>query len=511
MIKNFGDLIREKASKYNGKTLFIFRDNEISFKDYHEKTSRIAASLLGYGLNNGDRVAVHFGNCLEIVESYFAVGKAGAISIPLNPMFTAREIKYVINNSEAKFIITSEDSLANVLSIRSEMPSIQEIFVAGKGGQSGTIPYHKLYEGTTQEVRGLDVDPESVAMIFYTSGTTGNPKGAMVTHNGLITNAEVMVETLGFTESDRSLCVLPFFHLFATTFSLLQMMCAGGSTVIVEGKFDGEIACRLIEKHKTTVLLGVPTIFIYLINHPGRRKYDLSSLRIGVTGGGPVPVALKTQFEKEIGIIVVEGYGLSEAGPVVCVERPEGERRLGSTGMTLQGLETRVVDQNGKDVPPGEIGELIIRGHPHIMKGYWKMPKETSEILRDGWLYTGDLVRKDEDGYIYVVDRIKDMIVCGGYNIYPKEIEMVLYSHPSVLEAAVVQAFDEVMGETPKAYIVLKPGENITKEEMNKYCRENLAAYKVPREIVFVDELPKTGSGKIRKVEIRGWEKTKND
>jgi long-chain acyl-CoA synthetase len=426
-------------------------------------------------------------------------------------MFTAREIKYIINNSEAKFIITSEDSLAKVLSIRGEMPTVQKIFVVGKGGQPDVIPYHKLYEGPTQEVQGLDVDPESISMVFYTSGTTGNPKGAMLTHNGLITNAEVMVETLGFTESDRSLCVLPFFHLFATMFGLLQMMCAGGSTVIVEGKFDEEIACRLIEKHKVTVLLGVPTIFIYLINYPGRRKYDLSSLRMGVTGSGPVPVTLKAQFEKDVGIVVVEGYGLTEAGPIVCIERPGGERRLGSCGLTLKGLETRVVDQNGKDVPPGEIGELIVKGYPYIMKGYWKLPKETSETLRDGWLYTGDLVKKDKDGYVYVVDRIKDMIVRGGYNIYPKEIEMVLYSHPSVLEAAVVGAFDEVLGEVPKAHIVLKPGENISKEEMDKYCRENLAAYKVPREIVFVDELPKTGSGKIRKVEIREREKTKRD
>lgn len=509
-MKNFGSLIREKALKHHSKTLFIFRDNEVSFKDFHEKTSRMAARMLGYGLNMGDRVIVHFGNGLEIVESYFAVGKAGAISIPLNTMFTAREMKYIINNAEAKFIITSEDSLAKVLSIRDEIPTVQKIFVAGRGEPPGVIPYRQLYEGTTQEVQGLDVDPESISMVFYTSGTTGNPKGAMLTHNGLITNAEVMVESLGFTENDRSLCILPFFHLFATMFSLLQMIIAGGSTVIVEGKFDEEIACQFIEKYKVTVLLGVPTIFIYLINYPGRRKYDLSSLKIGVTGSGPVPITLKEQFEKEVGIVVVEGYGLTEGGPIVCIERPGGERRLGSCGLTLPGLETRVVDQKGKDVPPGEIGELIVKGYPYIMKGYWKMPKETSETLRNGWLYTGDLVKKDKDGYIYIVDRIKDMIVRGGYNIYPKEVEMVLYSHPSVLEAAVVGVFDKVLGEIPKAYIVLKPGENISEEEVNKYCRENLAAYKVPREIVFVDELPKTGSGKISKVEIREREKTKS-
>ena len=387
------------------------------------------------------------------------------------------------------------------------MPTLEKVFVQAQGETPNCILYRNLYEGLSAGEDGLDVDPDTVAMILYTSGTTGAPKGAMLTHNGLITNSDVMVDTLGFTENDRSLCVLPLFHLFATAFDLLQMMCAGASTIIVEGKFDAETACQLIEKHKATVLVAVPTIFIYLINHPGRKNYDLTSLRIGDTGGGPVPVDLKLDFEKEVGMFLAESYGLTEASPVVCVERPGRERRLGSCGLTLPTIQTRVVDQDGKDVPPGEVGELIVSGYPHIMEGYWKMPEETAEAIRDGWLYTGDLVRKDEDGYIYVVDRVKDMIVCGGYNIYPKEIEMVLYSHPAVLEAAVVQAFDDVKGEIPKAYLVLKPGEKVTEKEMNKYCRENLAAYKVPRAIVFVDELPKTITGKIRKVEMREQKK----
>lgn len=507
MANNFGFLIKDKAAKYNGKTLFVFRDQEISYKSFQEKTSLMAAGLMAHGLRQGDRVAVHFNNCLEIVESYFALGKIGAVSIPVNPMYTGREIKYVVNNSESKFLITSEAFLGSVQPIRNEMPTLEKIFVQGQEDYPDTIPYRKLYEGITEKWDGLDVDPDSVAMILYTSGTTGSPKGAMLTHNGLIVNAEVMVDTLEFTEQDRSLCVLPLFHLFATAFDLLQMMCAGASTIIVEGKFDAETACRLIERHKATVLVAVPTIFIYLINHPGRKNYDLSSLRIGDTGGGPVPLDLKLDFEKEVGMLLVESYGLTETSPVVCVERPGRERRIGSCGLTLPGMETRVIDKDGKDVVPGEVGELIVSGYPHIMKGYWKMLKETSETIREGWLYTGDLVRKDQDGYIYVVDRVKDMIVCGGYNIYPKEIEMVLYSHPAVLEAAVVQAFDDVKGEIPKAYIILKPGEKITPEEMNKYCRENLAAYKVPRGIVFVDELPKTITGKIRKVEIREKEK----
>ncbi len=501
MAKSFGLLIKEKAAKHKDKTLFIFKDQQVSYEAYQKKTSRMAAGLASYGLKKGDRVAVHFSNCLEIVESYFAVGKAGAISIPLNPMFTPREIKYVVNNSEAKFLITSEGFLPTLQSVRQEMPTLEKVIVQGTRDYPDTIPYRKLYEGVTKKVEGLDVDPDSVAMILYTSGTTGSPKGAMLTHDGLIENAEIMVNTLGFQPSDRSLCVLPLFHLFATAFDLLQMMCAGASTVIVE-RFDAEIACQVIEKYKASVLIAVPTIFIYLINHPGRKKYDLTSLRIGDTGGGPVPVDLKLAFEKEVGMFLAESYGLTEASPVVCVERPGQERRIGSCGLTLPGMETRVVEQEDKDVPPGEVGELIISG-PNVMKGYWKMPEETAKTLRGGWLHTGDLVRKDQDGYVYVVDRVKDMIICGGFNIYPKEIELVLYSHPSVLEAAVIGLKDDVKGEMPKAVIVLKPGEKLTEKEMNEFCRKNLAAYKVPRIIEFADSLPKTITGKIRKVDMR--------
>lgn len=501
IVKNFGTLSKEKAAEHKDKTMFIFHGCEESYEAYHEKTSRMAAGLESLGLGKGDRVAIHFGNCMEIVESYFAVGKAGAISVPLNPMFTPREIKHVINNSEAKFLITSETFLPVIRELKHEMPSLDKVIVQGTQDDKDIVPYRKLYEEGNEKVDGLDVNPDSVAMILFTSGTTGTPKGAMLSHKGLIENAEVMVNTLGFLPSDRSLCVLPLYHLFATAFDLLQMMCAGASTVIIE-RFDAEKACQFIEKYKVSVIIAVPTIFSYLINYAGRKKYDLTSLRVGDTGGGPVPVALKIAFEKEVGMFLAESYGLTEASPVVCVERPERERRIGSCGLTLQGMETRVVNSAGEDVPTGEVGELIVKG-PNVMKGYWKMPEETANTVREGWLYTGDLVRKDEDGYVYIVDRIKDMIICGGFNIYPKEIESVLYSHNAVLEAAVTGVTDEVKGEIPKAHIVLKSGEKVTEKEMSTFCRKNLAAYKVPRVIKFVDSLPKTATGKIRKIDMR--------
>lgn len=498
---NFGSFIKTLAKRHKGKTLFLFKDVEVSYEGHHKKTSRLAKGLVSEGLERGDRVCFLFPNCLEILECYFAVAKAGAISIPMNPMYTEREIQYIVNDSGAKFLITSEENAGKVLACRDGLPSLKRIIVSGAGEREGALPYRHLIERASGEVEGLDVDPDSVAMILYTSGTTGAPKGAMLTHRGLLENAQVMVDTLGFRETDRSLCVLPMFHLFAAAFDLLQMMTAGGSTVLME-RFDPEAACALIERHRATVLVAVPTIFIYLINHPGRTKYDLTSLRIGDTGGGPVPEKLKLEFEREVGMYLAESYGLTEASPVVCVERPGMERRPGSCGITLPGMETRVVDENDQPVPAGEVGELILRG-PNVMPGYWNMPEQTAKTLRGGWLHTGDLVKKDGDGYIYVVDRLKDMIICGGYNIYPKEIEMVLYSHPAVLEAAVIGVKDPVKGEIPKACIVLKPGERITGEEMSAFCRQNLAAYKIPRELEFLDSLPKTITGKIRKVEMR--------
>ena len=262
---NLGKFLGERTAQYRDKTLFIYQDQELSYEKYDERTNKLAWSLASEGLIQGDRCCVLFPNCFEILECYFAIGKIGAISIPLNPMYTPREIKYVVNNSEAKFLITSKNDLDKVLSIREEMPTLEKIFVSGVNNHKTALPYGKLIEEASGEIEGYHIDPESVAMILYTSGTTGVPKGVMLTHRGLLENADIMVQTLGFNENDRSLCVLPMFHLFAAAFDLLQMMTAGGSTILME-RFDPENACQLIEKYRATVIIGVQTIFIYLIN-----------------------------------------------------------------------------------------------------------------------------------------------------------------------------------------------------------------------------------------------------
>ncbi|MBI3108366.1 MAG: AMP-binding protein, partial [Candidatus Rokubacteria bacterium] len=323
---------------------------------------------------------------------------------------------------------------------------------------------------------------------------------AMLTHAGLLDNAAAVVEAVGFRGADRSLCILPLFHVFAIAFDYLQMMTVGASSVIVE-RFDAGVALRLIERHRATVLIGVPTMFIYILRHPDRPRHDLSSLRIGDTGGGPVPTALKTEYERDIGMVLLESYGLTEASPVVTIERPGLPRREGACGLTLPGMETKVVDATGQEVPPGELGEMLVRG-PNVMKGYFEMAEATTRTIVDGWLHTGDLMRKNADGHVYMVDRLKHMIICGGYNIYPKEIENVLHDHPAVLECAVVGVPDEDKGEIPKACIVLREGAHATEAEIKQFCRESLAAYKVPRVVKFLASLPKTATGKIRKGEL---------
>ena len=493
-----GEFVRERARRFGEKALFLHADTVVSYGAYDERTDRLAGGLAELGLASGDRVAVLLPNGLEIVETYAAAAKLGAISVPLNPMFTPREIEYVVNNSGARLFVTSTRDAARVLALRDRLPSLRQIVVAGDE-TPGAVPFARVAAAPPPSSFPA-VGGDDVAMILYTSGTTGNPKGAMLTHAGLLDNARAVVEAVGFRESDRSLCVLPLFHLFAIAFDFLQMMTAGASTVIVE-RFDAEAALRAIERHRVSVLVGVPTMFIYLLQHPERPHHDLSSLRIGDTGGGPVPSALKVQYQLEVGMTLLESYGLTEASPVVTIERPGLPRREGACGITLPGMETRVVDAKGQDVPPGELGELLVRG-PNVMKGYFQMPQATAETIIDGWLHTGDLVRKDADGYVYMVDRLKHMIICGGYNIYPKEIENVLHGHPGVLECAVVGQPDPVKGEIPKACIVLKPGARAAEAEIKEFCRQSLAAYKVPRLVEFMASLPKTATGKIRKGEL---------
>ncbi len=497
-MSSLGDFTRQQSRRFGDRPLFLCGEEVVTYRGYDERSDRVAGGLGALGLGGGDRMAVLLPNGLPILEAYAGAAKLGAVSVPLNPMFTPREIEYVVNNSRTKVMVTTPRDAERVLAIRDRMPSLAHVVVAGTP-VPGTIPFATVAAGAPPAAPRA-VGGDDVAMMLYTSGTTGAPKGAMLTHSGLLQNAAAVVEAVGFRDSDRSLCILPLFHAFAIAFDYLQMMTAGASSVIVE-RFDASQALGLIERHRATVLVGVPTMFIYILRHPDRPRHDLSSLRIGDTGGGPVPTALKTEYERDIGMVLLESYGLTEASPVVSIERPGLPRHEGGCGVTLPGMETKVVDARGCELPPGELGELLVRG-PNVMKGYFEMPEATARAVVDGWLHTGDLMRKDAEGHLYMVDRLKHMIICGGYNIYPKEIENVLHDHPAVLECAVVGVPDADKGEIPKACIVLREGACATEAGIREFCRESLAAYKVPRLVEFMASLPKTATGKIRKVEL---------
>jgi len=496
-----GELVKTRAEDSGDKVAFIFKGRQMTYRELYDRCTRLANSLFQLGLKKGDHVAVLMQNSFEIVEAYFANGLLGLATIPLNPMYTGREIEYIVNNSESKALITKERFYSNVAEVRDKLSQLQYLICQSKDPIPGTLSYDQLLNEAGTRPIAVEVKPEDIAIILYTSGTTGTPKGVMLTHNGIMLNAELVKDAIGWTEDDRFIGVLPMFHSFSFSFDILQMMMVKGSTLIIE-RFDTKEVVESIEGYRCTVFNGVPTMFNYVYNYPDLEKNDLNSLRLGDCGGGPVPVELVAADAMKDGMIVVESYGLTEISPVACVERTYLERRPGSCGHVFPGMESKIVDPNGDELPDGEVGELIIKGPTH-MKGYFKMPEETAETIKEGWLYTGDLFRKDKDGYLYFVDRLKHMIVTGGYNVYPKEVENVLYNHPSILEAAVVGVPDEVKGEIPKAHVVLKGEQKPSEREIIDYCRQHLAAYKVPRIVEFVEVLPQTASGKIKKYVLK--------
>lgn len=496
-----GDLVRQRASDSAGKVAFIFKGREMTYGQLYERSTRLANALAQLGMKKGDHIAILFQNSFEIVESYFAIGLLGCTTIPLNPMYTGREIEYIVNNSESKALITKETFYPNVAKVRDKLTTLEHLIVQSDNPPPSTYSYDKLLKGSSDKLLDVEVRPDDRAIVLYTSGTTGIPKGVMLSHNGVLLNAELTKDAIGYREDDRFIGVLPMFHSFAFSFDIFQMMMVKASTAIFE-RFDVKEVVEGIEKYRCTFLAGVPTMYTYIYNYPELNKYDLNSLRIGDCGGGPVPVELVEGFQKRFGMTVLESYGLTEISPVACVERPNMERRPGSCGLVFPGMEPKIVDSNGEEVPDGEVGELIIKGPTHML-GYFRMPEETKEAIRDGWLYTGDLFRKDKDGYLYFVDRLKDMIVTAGYNVYPKEVENVLYNHPNVLEAAVIGVPDAAKGHIAKAYIVREGEKEVSEKEIIDYCRESLAAYKVPRIVEFVDALPQTASGKIKKYVLK--------
>ncbi|MGM9950437.1 MAG: fatty acid--CoA ligase family protein [Lysinibacillus sp.] len=504
---NLVEQIRQQAFEQPEKTAYYFMGKGTSYAELEHTIGRFASALQDMGVEKGDHVALLLGNTPHFIISLYATMRIGATAIPINPIYTPDEISYIIQNGDVKAVIALDMLLPLVeigvkafpqvegYIICETTPDIGEKYAALSDAARGKAKLftHVLAAATTT-VEPVEVDTDDTAVILYTSGTTGHPKGAMLTHGNLYSNARDVGNYLQMSGEDRIITTLPVFHVFALTV-VVNAPLMRGATLLLAPRFSPAEIFQLAEHYKATVFAGVPTMFNFLYQFEEGNPKAFSHLRLAISGGASLPVALLHSFEEKFNVRVSEGYGLSEASPVTCFNPLDRERKAGSIGQSIINVENKVVDVHGEEVPVGEVGELIVRG-PNVMKGYYKMPEETAMTIRDGWLYTGDLARKDEEDYFYIVDRKKDMIIVGGYNVYPREVEEVLFAHPKVVEAAVVGLPDTDFGEAVHAYVVLKDGA-VSAEELKDYCTEHIVKYKVPKTIEILDELPKNSTGKI--------------
>ncbi|WP_423246256.1 long-chain-fatty-acid--CoA ligase [Metabacillus hrfriensis] len=503
-------MFEETVHKYGEKEAISFYGKSIS---YHQAAGMIiafASALQKKGIRKGDRVAIMLPNCPQYVVAYYGALKAGAIITQVNPMLVERELDYILNDSGAETIVVFDALYPRVKAVKRSTNLKQVITVSLHEEIMPDADDHTFQQFLgmgTGEVLPVQIEPEhDIAVLQYTGGTTGRSKGAMLTHRNLMANIYQSYEFFKNevqSGAERCLTVIPLFHVFGMT-SCMNLTVLRGNSMIMLPRFDLEEVMQTIKREQPTIFPGVPTMYVAITNHPRAEEYGISSIRICNSGSAPMPVELLNEFERKTGAKILEGYGLSEAAPTTHCNPPFGERKPGSVGIGVPGTAYKIVDvATGKEeVPAGTLGEVIIKG-PQVMKGYWNMPEETANTIRDGWLYTGDIAKVDKEGYLYIADRKKDMIIASGYNVYPRDIEEVLYEHEAIQEAVVIGVPDPYRGETVKAFAVLKSGKSATEDEIISFCRSQLASYKVPAIIEFRDQLPKTSVGKILRRALR--------
>ncbi|MFB6837007.1 long-chain fatty acid--CoA ligase [Streptomyces sp. NPDC056361] len=488
---NLAGFLVETARRQPERPALRLGERVVSYAELDEHSARFAGLLRAEGVQPGDRVALMLPNVPEFVVLYYGVLRAGAVVVPMNPLLKTRETEYHLADSGAVWLFEWHQAPgegakgAAAAGVRHTAVEPTEL--------AATLAAHE----PLPEVAGTD--GEDMAVLLYTSGTTGRPKGAVLTHAGLRHNTEVnSIQIQRMTPEDVVVGCLPLFHIFGQICTMSAAVRSGASLVLIP-RFDPQTVLDAITRERATVFEGVPTMYAALLQHPS--DTDVSTLRMCISGGASLPVGILHGFEQRFGCPVLEGFGMSETSPVVSFNHPDRPRKAGSIGTPIRDVEVRLLDDKGQDVAPGEIGELAVRG-PNVMKGYWNRPEETAAAIPDGWLRSGDLAQVDEDGYLYIVDRKKDMIIRGGYNVYPREIEEVLHEHPAVALAAVLGIPHPELGEQVAAMVVLRPAAQATPYELRQYVKERVAAYKYPRHVLVVDKLPLGPSGKILKREI---------
>ena len=495
MNENLADnLIRTTQDHATRPALRLGEDELLTYADLDDATARVAGLLREHGVEPGHRVGIMLPNVPEFAIAYYGVLRAGGVVVPMNVLLKRREVAFYLGDPEAKLVFAWH-----------EFADAAEQGASEVGAECVVVEpdsFRRLLESTDPVSSVVERAAEDTAVILYTSGTTGKPKGAELTHSNLAINADVMKQVFSIAPEDVILGALPLFHAFGQTCALNTSVSAGAELVLL-ARFDAGRALQTMERYGVTVFEGVPTMYSALLHHPERERFDVSALRLCVSGGAALPVEVLRAFEEAFGCVILEGYGLSETSPVASFNHPGRERKPGSIGTPIEGVEMKLVDLRRRDSESGEPGEIAIRGH-NVMKGYWNRPEATAEAIdADGWFYSGDIARVDDEGFFFIVDRKKELIIRGGYNVYPREIEEVLYEHPAVREAAVIGIPHPDLGEEVGAAVALKADQRVTEAELRDYVKSNVAAYKYPRHVWFVDELPKGPTGKILKREIK--------
>lgn len=501
---NFPVQIARLSELQPDKPALVWKEGSYTYRELNDEVNKLGHALHRLGIQKGDRVALQLLNCPEFVLSYLAVMKIGAVIVPINPLYKGKDLGDIMKDSEALVLVTSTGFAENIIKLRPNLETFKHLILTGKASQTSeydALSFEELKNQEEPEEITVYLEDSQLAEIIYTSGTTGFAKGAMLTHSNLYTNAKTYSEIMGCTADERILIVAPAFHSAAQTCCMTNGFVCGGTSYLLERWTNATDTLKAMEEWGITFFFGPPTMYTFLLSHPQIESFDLK-LRIAFTGAASLPVEIFNKWRDIFGFEIVEGYGLSETSPMATCNPPFGIKKPGSIGCQIPTVECRIFNESGQELPVREVGEIVIKG-PNVMAGYWKNPEATTQAIRDGWFYSGDLAYKDEDGYIFIVDRKKDMIIRGGLKVYPREVEEVLYRHPAVMEAAVIGIPDSISGEAVKAFIVLREGQQAKASDFKRFCNEQLANFKVPKSIEMIEALPKTATGKVLKTHLR--------
>jgi long-chain acyl-CoA synthetase len=482
---NLGKMFADSCSTYKDNTALVYENSRITFSRMDAAVNSLANRLKSVGIVRGDKVAIMLPNTPEFPITYFACQKLGAVAVTLNVMSTSFELQYLLDNSDAKVLVTAAQSARRFEEIKDKLATCRHLLLTEV--DEGPLSLKKALEAGPFEFETSDAGRDDPAVMIYTSGLTGKPLGAVLTHGNLLSQSTLLKELFEATPADRALCLIPLFHSFGAVANMLNPLLLGACVVMLDA-FSIDSIFKVIETEKITYLSAVPRVFLGMLLQEGAGNYDIGSLKFCVTGGSAMPPAYMPQFEKKFRVPIREGYGLTEASPVCSVTTLRMQQKPGSIGVPIPGVEARIVDDTDRELPRGEIGELIVRG-PNVMKGYYKDEGATASVIRNGWLHTGDLALIDADGHIFLKGRKKRMIITSGFNVYPREVEIVLNMHPIVAESKVIGKSDLMRGEVVKALVVKKEGASADEKAILKHCRTYLSSYKIPREIEFVDRL----------------------